>query len=109
MPATRARPSRWPSLEGVAQGHPEAGLLELVGQGAEDLAGRGEGDPVGHHLRGSPRSLAISSEVEDAVLIGRGAQRTGGTRLAERRNLALQRKPTPAVNDLWLDPIEPAG
>ena len=34
---------------------------------------------------------------------------SGGTRLAERRNLALQGKPTPAVNDLWPDPTEPAG
>jgi hypothetical protein len=30
-------------------------------------------------------------------------------RLAERRNLALQRKPTPAVSDLWPDPTEPVG
>ena len=34
---------------------------------------------------------------EDAILIGRGAQWTDGTRIAERRNLAVQNKPEPLV------------
>ena len=45
--------------------------------------------------RSGPRLGLITTEGhEDAILIGRGAQWTDGTRLAERRNLALQRKPT---------------
>ncbi|MGH9003347.1 MAG: hydantoinase/oxoprolinase family protein, partial [Acidimicrobiia bacterium] len=48
--------------------------------------------------RRGPRVGLITTEGhEDAVLIGRGAQWTDGTRLAERRNLALQRKPTPLI------------
>jgi N-methylhydantoinase A/oxoprolinase/acetone carboxylase beta subunit len=48
--------------------------------------------------RRGPRVGLIATEGhEDAVLIGRGAQWTDGTRLAERRNLALQRKPAPLI------------
>jgi N-methylhydantoinase A/oxoprolinase/acetone carboxylase beta subunit len=48
--------------------------------------------------RRGPRVGLITTEGhEDAVLIGRGAQWTDGTRLAERRNLALQRKPAPLI------------
>jgi N-methylhydantoinase A/acetophenone carboxylase len=48
--------------------------------------------------RRGPRVGLITTEGhEDAILIGRGAQWTDGTRLAERRNLALQRKPTPII------------
>jgi N-methylhydantoinase A/acetophenone carboxylase len=48
--------------------------------------------------RRGPRVGLITTEGhEDAILIGRGAQWTDGTRLAERRNLALQRKPTPLI------------
>src|SRR5207244_10990960 len=49
--------------------------------------------------RRGPRIGLITTEGhEDAVLIGRGAQWTDGTRLAERRNLARQRKPTPLIS-----------
>src|SRR6201986_3985243 len=48
--------------------------------------------------RRGPRVGLITPEGhEDAILIGRGAQWTDGTRLAERRNLARQRKPTPLI------------
>jgi N-methylhydantoinase A/oxoprolinase/acetone carboxylase beta subunit len=48
--------------------------------------------------RRGPRVGLITTEGhEDAILIGRGAQWTDGTRLAERRNLALQRKPVPLI------------
>ena len=48
--------------------------------------------------RKGPRLGLITTEGhEDAILIGRGAQWTDGTRLAERRNLARQRKPTPLI------------
>jgi N-methylhydantoinase A/oxoprolinase/acetone carboxylase beta subunit len=48
--------------------------------------------------RKGPRLGLITTEGhEDAVLIGRGAQWTDGTRIAERRNLAAQRKPEPLV------------
>jgi len=48
--------------------------------------------------RRGPRVGLITTEGhEDAVLIGRGAQWTDGTRLAERRNLAAQHKPVPLV------------
>ena len=48
--------------------------------------------------RRGPRVGLITTEGhEDAVLIGRGAQWTDGTRLAERRNLAVQHKPEPLV------------
>ena len=48
--------------------------------------------------RRGPRVGLITTEGhEDAILIGRGAQWTDGTRLAERRNLARQRKPTPLI------------
>jgi N-methylhydantoinase A/oxoprolinase/acetone carboxylase beta subunit len=48
--------------------------------------------------RRGPRVGLITTEGhEDAILIGRGAQWTDGTRLAERRNLALQRKPTSLI------------
>ena len=45
-----------------------------------------------------PRLGLITTEGhEDVVLIGRGAQWIDGTRLAERRNLALQKKPDPLI------------
>src|SRR5205085_2469184 len=48
--------------------------------------------------RRGPRVGLITTEGhEDAILIGRGAQWTDGTRLAERRNLAAQHKPEPLV------------
>ncbi|MBX3263643.1 MAG: hydantoinase/oxoprolinase family protein [Labilithrix sp.] len=48
--------------------------------------------------RRGPRLGLITTEGhEDAVLIGRGAQWTDGTRIAERRNLAVQQKPEPLV------------
>src|SRR5262249_14666822 len=48
--------------------------------------------------RKGPRLGLITTEGhEDVVLIGRGAQWIDGTRVAERRNLARQRKPTPLI------------
>jgi N-methylhydantoinase A/acetophenone carboxylase len=48
--------------------------------------------------RKGPRLGLITTEGhEDAVLIGRGAQWTDGTRIGERRNLAAQNKPEPLV------------
>jgi N-methylhydantoinase A/oxoprolinase/acetone carboxylase beta subunit len=48
--------------------------------------------------RRGPRVGLITTEGhEDAILIGRGAQWTDGRRLAERRNLAVQRKPTSLI------------
>jgi N-methylhydantoinase A/acetophenone carboxylase len=48
--------------------------------------------------RKGPRLALITTEGhEDVVLIGRGAQWIDGTRVAERRNLAIQRKPDPLV------------
>lgn len=48
--------------------------------------------------RKGPRLGLITTEGhEDAVLIGRGAQWTDGTRISERRNLAVQAKPAPLV------------
>src|SRR5260370_921488 len=48
--------------------------------------------------RKGPRLGLITTEGhEDAILIGRGAQWTDGTRIGERRNLALQHKPAPLV------------
>lgn len=45
-----------------------------------------------------PRLGLITTEGhEDVVLIGRGAQWIDGTRVAERRNLAFQRKPDPLI------------
>ena len=45
-----------------------------------------------------PRLGLITTEGhEDVVLIGRGAQWIEGTRVAERRNLAVQRKPDPLI------------
>lgn len=48
--------------------------------------------------RGPKIGLITTEGQEDAILIGRGAQWTDGTRLAERRNLAVQRKPEPLVD-----------
>ncbi len=49
--------------------------------------------------RKGPRLGLITTEGhEDAILIGRGAQWTDGTRIGERRNLAAQRKPAPLVD-----------
>ena len=48
--------------------------------------------------RKGPRLGLITSEGhEDVVLIGRGAQWIDGTRVAERRNLAVQKKPDPLI------------
>lgn len=48
--------------------------------------------------RKGPRLGLITTEGhEDAILIGRGAQWTDGTRIGERRNLSVQAKPTPLV------------
>lgn len=48
--------------------------------------------------RKGPRLGLLTTEGhEDAVLIGRGAQWTDGTRVSERRNLAVQRKPAPLI------------
>jgi N-methylhydantoinase A/oxoprolinase/acetone carboxylase beta subunit len=48
--------------------------------------------------RKGPRLGLITTEGhEDAILIGRGAQWTDGTRISERRNLSVQAKPTPLV------------
>ena len=45
-----------------------------------------------------PRLGLITTEGhEDVVLIGRGAQWIDGTRVAERRNLAIQKKPDPLI------------
>ena len=45
-----------------------------------------------------PRLGLITTEGhEDAILIGRGAQWSDGTRVAERRNLAVQHKPAPLI------------
>jgi len=49
--------------------------------------------------RQGPRLGIITTEGhEDASLIGRGAQWVDGTRVAERRNLAIQNKPEPLVS-----------
>ena len=48
--------------------------------------------------RKGPRLALITTEGhEDVVLIGRGAQWIDGTRVAERRNLAIQSKPDPLI------------
>jgi N-methylhydantoinase A/acetophenone carboxylase len=48
--------------------------------------------------RKGPRLALITTEGhEDVVLIGRGAQWIDGTRVQERRNLAVQKKPDPLV------------
>jgi N-methylhydantoinase A/oxoprolinase/acetone carboxylase beta subunit len=48
--------------------------------------------------RKGPRLGLITTEGhEDVVLIGRGAQWIDGTRVQERRNLAIQKKPDPLV------------
>src|SRR5437763_2565550 len=48
--------------------------------------------------RKGPRLGLLTTEGhEDAVLIGRGAQWVDGTRLHERRNLAVQQKPVPLI------------
>jgi N-methylhydantoinase A/acetophenone carboxylase len=45
-----------------------------------------------------PRLGLITTEGhEDVILIGRGAQWIDGTRVAERRNLAVQKKPEPLI------------
>jgi N-methylhydantoinase A/oxoprolinase/acetone carboxylase beta subunit len=49
--------------------------------------------------RKGPRLGLLTTEGhEDAILIGRGAQWTDGTRVAERRNLAVQNKPEPLIH-----------
>ena len=47
--------------------------------------------------KGPKLGLITTEGHEDAILIGRGAQWTDGTRIGERRNLAVQRKPVPLV------------
>lgn len=45
-----------------------------------------------------PRLALLTTEGhEDVILIGRGAQWIDGTRVAERRNLAVQKKPDPLI------------
>lgn len=88
------------------------GFLNVLEAGAEEL-----GQPLGEVLpqidvvrysttvamnrlieRKGPRIGLITTEGhEDAILIGRGAQWTDGTRISERRNLAVQSKPLPLV------------
>src|SRR5713101_10137437 len=46
---------------------------------------------------GARLGLITTEGHEDVVLIGRGAQWIDGTRVAERRNLAIQRKPEPLI------------
>jgi N-methylhydantoinase A/acetophenone carboxylase len=49
--------------------------------------------------RSGPRLGLIATEGhQDATLIGRGAQWVDGTRVAERRNLAVQSKPKPIIS-----------
>jgi N-methylhydantoinase A/acetophenone carboxylase len=48
--------------------------------------------------KGPKLGLITTEGHEDAILIGRGAQWTDGTRIAERRNLAVQKKPEPLIN-----------
>jgi N-methylhydantoinase A/acetophenone carboxylase len=48
--------------------------------------------------KGPKLGLITTEGHEDAILIGRGAQWTDGTRIAERRNLAVQSKPEPLIN-----------
>jgi len=48
--------------------------------------------------RGPRLGLMTTEGHEEAVLIGRGAQWVDGLRIGERRNLAVQRKPTPLVS-----------
>lgn len=47
--------------------------------------------------RGPRLGLITTEGHEDVVLIGRGAQWIDGTRVAERRNLAVQKKPDPLI------------
>ena len=48
--------------------------------------------------RKGPRLGLITTEGhEDVILIGRGAQWIDGTRVQERRNLAIQNKPDPLI------------
>ncbi|WP_370326292.1 hydantoinase/oxoprolinase family protein [Euzebya sp.] len=48
--------------------------------------------------KGPKLGLITTEGHEDAILIGRGAQWVDGTRINERRNLAVQRKPEPLVD-----------
>ncbi|MDP6183021.1 MAG: hydantoinase/oxoprolinase family protein [Gammaproteobacteria bacterium] len=49
--------------------------------------------------RAGPRlGLLMTEGHEDATLIGRGAQWIDGTRIAERRNVAVQNKPVPLID-----------
>lgn len=88
------------------------GFLDVLNAGAHQL-----GTPLGELLpeveivrysttvamnrlleRKGPRLGLITTEGhEDAIIIGRGAQWTDGTRISERRNLAVQSKPVPLV------------
>ena len=88
------------------------GFLNVLNAGADQL-----GRPLGEVLprveivrysttvamnrlieRKGPRLGLITTEGhEDAILIGRGAQWTDGTRIGERRNLAVQGKPEPLI------------
>jgi len=47
--------------------------------------------------KGPNLGLITTEGHEDVVLIGRGAQWIDGTRVAERRNLAVQKKPDPLI------------
>ena len=48
--------------------------------------------------KGPKLGLITTEGHEDAILIGRGAQWTDGTRIGERRNLAVQHKPAPLID-----------
>jgi N-methylhydantoinase A/oxoprolinase/acetone carboxylase beta subunit len=48
--------------------------------------------------KGPKLGLFTTEGHEDAILIGRGAQWTDGTRISERRNLSVQHKPTPLID-----------
>jgi N-methylhydantoinase A/oxoprolinase/acetone carboxylase beta subunit len=48
--------------------------------------------------KGPKLGLITTEGHEDAILIGRGAQWTDGTRISERRNLSVQHKPKPLID-----------
>lgn len=47
--------------------------------------------------KGPALGLITTEGHEDCILIGRGAQWVDGTRVSERRNLAMQKKPVPLI------------
>ena len=88
------------------------GFLDVLTDGAEQL-GRSLGEVLPQielvrysttvamnrliERKGPRLGLLTTEGHEDAILIGRGAQWTDGTRISERRNLAVQRKPVPLI------------